>query len=155
MEWLGPFAFCDHSCIHFGRAKSNPINLCVECVYVRRRGVEPSWEGVSASWGHLSAAGRCRRRLASFYPWPMFSINPNDALRTLGFILEKVFLSLLNCLFFLSHWEEIVLGPPCKCTAASRGNESGEVKQKKGENTNITNKDYTMGGASQAICSVR
>lgn len=43
--------------------------------------------------------------------------------------------------------------PPRKCRPASRGNNSEKVKTERGKHN--TNKVYTMGSASQAICLVR
>lgn len=63
--------------------------------------------------GHLSAASRHRQRLGTFYPWPMFSINPDNVLLTLSvFFSGKVSLSLVNCLLCFPRREWIVLASP-------------------------------------------
>lgn len=90
--------------------------------------------------GHLSAASRHRQRLGTFYPWPMFSINPDNVLLTLRVFFFWKSLSITGELFALLSPEgmnrpciPLLLLLLCECRPASGGITLKKVKKQKRE----------------------
>lgn len=110
---FGPFAYSDELHSQWV-SSSNPVRLVYNMCATWRGLEQNSWASAghctrleAVGWGHLSAASRHRQRLGTFYPWPMFSINPDNVLLTLGFFWKKS----------LYHWWIV-------CFSVPGGNES-------------------------------
>ena len=157
---FGPFSSSDDT--YNGWARAVQSGLCRVCVprgrdwitALRVFQLDTAQDWRLFGWGHLSAASRHRQRLGTFSPWPLFSINQDNVLLTLGFV--KVALSAVDCsLLFPPAGNESSLAPDGKCRPASRGKDSAEVTNtRRRKNISLT-RVCTMAGASQAICLVR
>ncbi len=93
----------------------------------------------AAGWGHSSAAKRHRKSPGTLYPWPMFSINPDNDLLTVIFFSWKKRLSITGeLLAFLSPEGMNCPWPPCKCRPASRVNNWKSKNRREEENITLT-----------------